>query len=71
MKKAFALLLGILPHVTLVLALMMLTFFAIDCVNPYMAFLNNGITKVLLAVFSLFSLILSLFAILQGGNDRK
>ena len=42
-----------LLHANLVLGLMMITFLIVDCFNQAMAFLNNGLTKGLLLVFSL------------------
>lgn len=59
MKRFFSVLGRILPHAVLVLSVMMLTFFCIDLVNSSMAFLNNTLTKWLLAVFSVLSLILA------------
>ncbi len=59
MKRFFLVLGRILPHAVLVLSVMMLTFFCIDLVNSSMAFLNNTLTKWLLAVFSVLSLILA------------
>ena len=59
MKRFFSVFGRILPHAVLVLSVMMLTFFCIDLVNSSMAFLNNTLTKWLLAVFSVLSLILA------------
>ena len=71
MKSFFSFLTRTLSHLVLILAFMMITFFCIDLVNPSMAFLNNSITKYLLALFSLFSLILSLVFIFREEKDRK
>ena len=71
MKSFFSFLTRALSHLVLILAFMMITFFCIDLVNPSMAFLNNSITKYLLALFSLFSLILSLVFIFREEKDRK
>lgn len=65
MKRFFSSLWRILPHLVLILALMMLTFFVIDLINSSMAFLNNTITKYLLAAFSLLSLTLSVVSIIK------
>ncbi len=74
MKGFFSHLLRIIPHLCLILSLMMLTFFIIDLINPSMAFLNNTITKYLLALFSLLSLIPTLYMILKeekGQNTER
>jgi len=42
---------NILPHVVIILSLMMLTFYFIDLVNPYMQFIDHPITKTLLCIF--------------------
>ncbi|MBR5295875.1 MAG: hypothetical protein IKU24_04720 [Clostridia bacterium] len=70
MKALFSFLARSVAHLVLILALMMLTFFCIDLVNPSMAFLNNTVTKYLLALFSLFSLILALVFLFRE-EDRK
>ncbi len=70
MKYLFRFLRGLLPHLTLILSLLMLTLFVIDIWNPAMAFLNNSLTKILLGVFSFFTLILSILFIL-GDEDRR
>ncbi|MBR3837135.1 MAG: hypothetical protein IKJ74_03230 [Clostridia bacterium] len=65
MKKIVSFLLGLLPHITLILSLMLLTFFVIDQFNEAMAFLDNTITKWLLGITSLLTVILSVLAILR------
>ena len=65
MKRFFSVLGRILPHAVLILSLMMLTFFCIDLVNVSMAFLNNSITKWLLAIFAVLSLILAVCYVLK------
>lgn len=40
----------LLPHAILILCLMLLTFWVIDIFNPAMAFLNNSLTKSLVAM---------------------
>lgn len=71
MKGFFSRILRIIPHLCLILSLMMLTFFIIDLFNPSMAFLNNTVTKYLLALFSLLSMIPSLYMILKEENGQK
>lgn len=65
MKRFLSVLARLLPHAVLILALMLLTFFCIDLFNPSMAFLNNAVTKHLLAVFSVLSLILAVCYVLR------
>ena len=68
MKKLVRLFRALLPHLTLILSLLMLTFFVIDCFNEAMAFLNNSLTKILLGIFSLLTLILSILSIFREEN---
>ena len=58
----------IVPHATIILAVMMLVFFCIDRVNPAMAFINNDITKWLLCLFSVCAVGTSVILI---ANDRR
>ena len=44
-------LLNILPHINIVLAFTMLTFFVVDRYNRAMSFINNDITKWMLCIF--------------------
>ena len=69
MKKIVSFLLAILPHITLILSLMLLTFFLIDQFNETMAFLDNTITKWLLGITSLLTVILSVLAILWQNKQ--
>ena len=70
MKKLLRFLEALLPHLILILSLVFLTFFVIDQVNEAMAFLANAITKWMLCVFCILTLILSLISILRKKNDR-
>ncbi|MBE6713515.1 MAG: hypothetical protein E7580_08435 [Ruminococcaceae bacterium] len=65
MKRFFSVLCRILPHAVLILSVMMLVFFVIDLINPAMAFLNNSITKYLLAVLSVLSGALAICYVLR------
>ncbi len=65
MKRFFSVLGRILPHLVLILAVMMLTFFCIDAVNSSMAFLNNAITKWLLAIFAVLAAILAVCYVIK------
>lgn len=46
----------LLPHAAILLSLMYLIFYAIDRVNPVMAFIDNEITKALLVDLGLISI---------------
>lgn len=70
MNPFFRFLKKCLPHLTLIFSLMMLTFFIIDSINPSMAFLGNSITKTLLCIFSVLTLILSLLSILRDTSQH-
>ncbi len=63
MKKLLKTLLGLIPHVLLVLSVMMITFVITDYYNRPMAFINNGITKALLLVMSLLVIIESVYLV--------
>lgn len=65
MKRFFSVLGRILPHAVLILGVMMLVFFCIDLVNSSMAFLNNSVTKWLLAVFAVLSSVLAVCYVLK------
>ena len=70
MKKPFRIFFALLPHITLILSLMLLTFFGIDLFNESMAFLNNTITKYLVGILSLLTVILSVFSVLRDQRPR-
>ncbi len=55
----------ILSHSILVLSGMYIVFFCIDRVNTAMNFINNGITKTLLLILCLLSILLSIMNIAQ------
>ncbi len=71
MKKILHFFAALLPHLTLILSLMILTFFVIDQFNEAMAFLNNAITKWLICVFSVLTMILSVSSVISGEKRRK
>ncbi|MBQ3865507.1 MAG: hypothetical protein II776_01300 [Clostridia bacterium] len=71
MKKLFRAAAAILPHATLVASLLLLILFIIDRFNEAMAFLNNDLTKWILAVFCLLTLCLSVLTILRDEARRK
>ena len=61
---------GILPHLCIVLAVMLLTFFVTDRFNRAMAFINNDITKWLLAVFCVLAIFVSVLLIIRQRRDK-
>ncbi len=72
MKRFFAFCRKALSHLNLILSLMMLTFFVIDHINESMFFLNNALTKWLLALFSVLVLIRSVISIVrETPSDPK
>ena len=58
----------ILPHAAIILSAMYLVFFCIDRVNTAMAFINNDMTKILLLVLCLVSVVNALLLI---KDERK
>lgn len=65
MKKILSFLRRLIPHVTLILSLMLLTFFVIDLFNESMAFMNNSVTKALVCVQSLLTAVLSVIFVIH------
>ena len=61
---------SLLPHVTLILSLMLLTFFVIDQYNESMAFLANTATKWLLGIDALLTAILSVGTVLTEKTKK-
>lgn len=58
----------ILPHVTIVLSLMFITFWVLDIYNPLMNFISSDLSKILLLVFCISSLFTAILAV---AMDRK
>ena len=58
----------ILPHAAIIMSVMYFVFFFIDKVNSAMAFINNDMTKVLLLILCVISVI---NAVLLFADDRK
>ena len=65
MKKFFHTIFGFVPHASIVIALMMITFYITDSRNRAMAFINNDLTKALLLVMSVLVLIESVYLIVH------
>jgi hypothetical protein len=63
--------LGIPPHFSLILSLMLLTFSVTDHYNTAMAFINHPMTKTLIAVLVAFNLLTAVrFAFLREAGTR-
>lgn len=58
----------ILPHITIILSAMFITFWILDKYNPMMNFITSDLSNVLLLVFCISSLIT---AILTVALERK
>ncbi len=59
MKKLSNLFQKVLPHSILILSLMFAVFLILDQYNPLMQFLDNGISRILLGILLLLSIISS------------
>lgn len=57
--KVFKFLNALLPHVTIVISLMMLTFSIINKINSSMAFINHYMTKNLMVLFCIVTLLVT------------
>lgn len=58
----------ILPHITIILSLMFITFWILDSYNPLMNFINSDLSKILLLIFCISALVTSIIAVIL---DRK
>lgn len=65
MKK----LIRLLPHATLILSLMVLTFFVIDRFNEYMAFMSSELSKWVIAGLALCALLSAIRLILADQAE--
>jgi len=54
---------SLIPHGTIILAVMMITFYITDRYNRPMAFINNDLTKVLLLIMSVLIIVQSVYMI--------
>ena len=63
----------IIPHITIALSLMTLTFFVIDKFNEYMAFMTSELSKIVFAALAVCALITSICLIRENfrEEDRK
>ncbi len=71
MKRFMKTLLGLVPHVLIVLSVMMITFVITDYYNRSMAFVNNGITKGLMVVMSVLVIVESVYVIYRMRKDMR
>ncbi len=69
MKRIGLFIQRLLPHLTLILSLALLTFYVIDLFNESMAFLNNTITKAMVGVTALLTVIHSVLSILNQNRN--
>ena len=63
MKKTFSVVIGLISHLSIVLAVMMITFYVTDRYNRPMAFINNDLTKMLMLVMSILIVVQSVYII--------
>ena len=61
----------IIPHLTFILSIMMITFLILDKFNPVMQFIDNNITNVLLFVLGFLTLIESIYLIVVNTKTKK
>lgn len=61
----------LLPHATLILSLMVLTFFVIDRFNEYMAFMSSEISKWVIAGLALCALLSAIRLILMDQTEPQ
>ena len=59
-KKIGSVLIDLLPHITVAMAAMFITFWILDYFNPLMNFLNGNISNKLLLVFCILAIVSSL-----------
>ncbi len=71
MKRFMKTLLGLVPHVLIVLSVMMITFVITDYYNRSMAFVNNGITKGLMVVMSVLVIVESVYVIYRMRKNMR
>lgn len=70
MKRILKEILGLIPHVLIVLSVMMITFYITDRYNRPMAFISNDITKTLLLIMSVLVIIQSVYLIYTLRKEK-
>ena len=61
----------ILPHLTIVLSVMFITFWILDILNPNMNFINCSISNKLLIIFCVFFMITSILTVALDRINNK
>ncbi len=62
---------SIAPHLSLVMSVMMLVFFVIDRVNEAMNFIGNDTFDITLLIFSIITIITSVYLIAENRRRRR
>ena len=71
MNKFFGFIKAVLPHLVFILSIMVATFVIINHINPYMQFVDNKGTKVIMIVHCLLAAAESVYLIVSfRGRDR-
>lgn len=70
-KSPLAILLGLLPHLTISLSLFMITCLIVDYYNGAVSFINNGFTKNTLMVFAILVIVESVVFVLRDRKRRS
>lgn len=60
----------VLPNLCIVLSVMMLVFSVIDYVNPAMQFMDNEITKTLIFISGVLSVVVSIMYLARSFKDK-
>ena len=68
-SKALITLIKIMPHINIIISGVYITFYIIDLKNSAMAFINNPVTKFLILVLALCSVVSSIFLIVYQRNS--
>ena len=68
MKRIWAWIRAIIPHISIICTGMMLTFLVIEVINPYAGFINHRYTKIVLWIWAVSAL---LSAILLIAAQRR
>lgn len=61
----------LLPHAAIIISVMYFVFYFIDRVNPAMAFINNGMTKVLICILGVISILESVCLIRENRARER
>ncbi|MDF2486837.1 MAG: hypothetical protein K0R46_3005 [Herbinix sp.] len=61
----------VLPHITIVLSAMFITLWILDQFNPMMNFIDSEISKILLIIFCIFSMITAIVLVAMERKQGK